>query len=118
QAVAGELADVFNNFISENVTDVVIDLRYNGGGYVNLQQKLANYLIKPSLSGSIMMNQEYNSEHSEDNETIFFEKLGTLDINNVYFIVSDNTASASELLINNLKPYMNVKLVGEDTYGK
>jgi carboxyl-terminal processing protease len=65
-----------------------------------------------------MMNQEYNSSHSADNQTYKFEKLGGLNINNIYFIVSDNTASASELLINNLEPYMNVKLIGETTYGK
>jgi len=117
-AIINELAVVFNHFIVSGVTDVVVDLRYNGGGYVSLQQRLANLLIPPALNGSVMMGQEYNANHANENQLFFFEKLGTLDISNVYFIVSDNTASASELLINNLTPYMNVKLVGADTYGK
>ncbi len=117
-AIVNKLAVVFGRFIMSGVTDLVIDLRYNGGGYVSLQQQLANYLIPPALNGSVMMSQEYNTGHADENQTYFFEKLGTLDVSNVYFIVSDNTASASELLINNLAPYMNVKLIGADTYGK
>jgi carboxyl-terminal processing protease len=118
-AVNQRLQQVFSRFVSEGVTDVVVDLRYNGGGYVSMQENLANYLVKPSASGSIMMNQVYNDNYSDLNETTKFRKLGSLNVNNVYFIVSDNTASASELLINNLKPYMNVKLAGpEATYGK
>ena len=97
---------------------MVVDLRYNGGGYVDLQQTLANYLVNSSADGSIMMSLVYNENLAENNETTKFKKLGVLDINNIYFVVTDNTASASELLINNLKPYMNVKLVGEATYGK
>lgn len=118
-AVNAEFQQIFSRFVSEGVTDVIVDLRYNGGGYVNLQENLANYLVKTSADRSIMMNQEFNDNYSELNEVTRFRKKGSLDINNVYFIVSDNTASASELLINNLKPYMNVKLVGpEATYGK
>ncbi len=118
EAVTNSFGPVFQRFVDENVTDVIVDLRYNGGGYVSLQQTLANYLVKPSVNGSIMMTEQFNDKHSLENETTMFQKRGSLDVNNVYFIVSDNTASASELLINNLKPYMNVKLVGETTYGK
>jgi len=118
EAVTNSFAPIFQKFVDENVTDVIVDLRYNGGGYVSLQQTLANYLVKSSANGSIMMTEKFNDKHTSDNETSMFQKKGSLDINNIYFIVSGNTASASELLINNLKPYMNVKLVGETTYGK
>lgn len=119
EEVISEFQQIFNRFATEGVTDVIVDLRYNGGGYVNLQEKLANYLVKPAADGSIMMNQEFNDNYKVLNEVTKFKKLGSLDVNNLYFIVSDNTASASELLINNLKAYMNVKLVGpESTYGK
>jgi carboxyl-terminal processing protease len=117
--VIGELSRVFNRFVSDGVTDVIVDLRYNGGGYVTMQEAFANFLVKSSANTSIMMSQVYNDNYSDLNETTRFHKRGALDVNNVYFIVTDNTASASELLINNLKPYMNVKLVGpEATYGK
>lgn len=116
--VTASFAPVFNRFVTQGVTDVVVDLRYNGGGYVSLQQTLANYLVKSAADGQIMMNEEFNAQNAKNNVTEKFQKLGGLNINNIYFIVSENTASASELLINNLEPYMNVKLVGETTYGK
>ena len=117
--VLNEVARVFDRFVAENVTDVIVDLRYNGGGYVSVSEALANFLIKPAADGSIMMTQQYNENYSDLNDVTMFRKRGTLNVNNVYFVVTDNTASASELLINNLKPYMNVKLVGpEPTYGK
>lgn len=110
---------VFNQFAQQHVTDVIVDLRYNGGGYVTMQEKLANYLVKSSANGDVMMKQEFNDKLKEYNETTRFQKLGSLNLDKIYFIVSNNTASASELLINNLKPYMDVRLVGpSNTHGK
>lgn len=110
---------LFSNFSKENVSDVVIDLRYNGGGYVSVQNKLANYLVPSTGNGGVMMKQEYNKNYANYNSTTSFRKLGNLNLNRIFFIVSSSSASASELLINNLKPYMNVKLVGPSkTYGK
>jgi C-terminal processing protease CtpA/Prc len=117
--VKNRFQQIFQKFVDKGVTDMIVDLRYNGGGYVDLQATLANYLVKPDADGSIMMNEEFNSNYTALNTTTKFRKLGPLNINNIFFIVSENTASASELLINNLEPYMNVKLVGpEATYGK
>jgi C-terminal processing protease CtpA/Prc len=114
-----EFQRIFNRFASENVNDVVVDLRYNGGGYVNIQTKLANYLVNASANGGLMMKQQYNDKYPQYNESTNFRKLGSLNLSRVFFIVSNNTASASELLINNLKPYMDVKLIGPSkTYGK
>lgn len=110
---------VFNRFAAANVSDVVIDLRYNGGGYVTVQEKLANYLVNASANGGVMMKQEFNNKYPQYNSTTTFRKLGSLNASRLFFIVSNSTASASELLINNLKPYMDVKLVGpKSTYGK
>lgn len=116
--IQSEFARVFNKFSSQGVTEVVVDLRYNGGGYVDLQTKLANYLIKSSANGQVMMKQVYNTQNSSNNKTTNFQKTGGLNLDDVYFIVGRSTASASELLINNLKPYMDVKLVGGTTHGK
>lgn len=119
-AVYNRFSQIFNKFSAENVTDVVVDLRYNGGGYVSMQHKLANYLVKSSKNGTLMMSQAFNDKYGPHwNESTNFSKLGTLNPDRVYFIVSNNTASASELLINNLKPHMEVKVVGPSkTYGK
>ena len=116
---ADEYARVFNKFSSAGITNLIVDLRYNGGGYVNLQEQLANYLITSQAQGSVMMKQIYNSNHSNENSTVLFNKSGSLQLTKIYFIVSRGTASASELLINNLKPYMDVRLIGNsNTHGK
>lgn len=111
---------IINRFTAANVDDVVIDLRYNGGGYVDLQQTLANYLVPTAGNGSVMMKTQYNNKYSRFNETTNYEKKGTLNLSRIFFIVSNNTASASELLINNLKPYIsNVYILGPSkSYGK
>ena len=117
--VYNEFQRIFNRFNSEGVNDVAVDLRYNGGGYVSVTQKLANYLAPSAANGQVMMNQVFNDHYSSWNETDKFTKAGPLNMTRVFFIVSNNTASASELLINNLKPYLDVKLVGPGaTYGK
>lgn len=110
---------VMNKFSTQSVSDIVIDLRYNGGGYVSVQEKLADYLSPTSANGSVMMKETYNDKHQNYNTTLHFRKIGPLNPNHILFIVSQSTASASELLINNLKPYMSVKIVGPtNTDGK
>ncbi len=118
-SINAEFQRVFNHFANQQVTDVVVDLRYNGGGYVALAEQLSNYLVKPSANGKLMMTQMYNSQNSQFNEITNFRKSGSLNLDDIYFIVGRSTASASELLINNLKPYMDVKLIGPSaTHGK
>ena len=59
-----------------------------------------------------MMKETFNDKHQNYNTSLYFSKTGPLNPNHVFFIVTQSTASASELLINNLKPYMTVKLIG------
>lgn len=117
-AIQNEFARVFNKFSSQGVNELIVDVRYNGGGYVDLQTKLANYLVQSSANGQIMMKQVYNAQNTSNNSTTRFQKAGNLQLDDIYFLVGRGTASASELLINNLKPYTNVKLVGSNTHGK
>jgi hypothetical protein len=117
--IYNQFARVFNKFNAANVNDVIVDLRYNGGGYVNVAQKLVDYLAPSSASGGLMMTQKYNDKYTQYNESTSIQKAGSLNLGRIFFIVSQGTASASELVINNLKPYMNVQLVGPSkTYGK
>lgn len=117
--VYNEFSRVFNRFASSGITDLIIDLRYNGGGYVSVQQKLANWLAPSSANGQLMMKEQFNDKYTEYNSADNFQKLGSLNLSRIYFIVTRSTASASELLINNLKPYMDVQIVGPGkTYGK
>lgn len=144
----------FNTFSASGVTDLVIDLRYNGGGYVNTAQYLLDHIAPSTANGKIMFSEYYNPTMQANKATILanqpllddngkvryqngkmltyadidysigrntevFSKTGPLTgVTNVVFIVSGSTASASELVINSLKPYVNVKIVGTTTYGK
>lgn len=144
----------FDSFIAGGITDLIVDLRYNGGGYVNTAEYLTNLIAPVSVNGTVMFKEVYNStmqegkatilenqplldandklqyqngkvvtyadiDYSADKQVTNFSKQKNLgNISNLIFIVSGGTASASELVINNLKPHMNVKLVGETTYGK
>jgi C-terminal processing protease CtpA/Prc len=117
--IYNEFSRVFNKFASSGVNDVIVDLRYNGGGYVTVQEKLANWLAPSTANGQLMMKQQFNDKYPQYNTEDKFSKLGSLHLSRVFFIVSSSTASASELLINNLKPYLDVQLVGPSkTYGK
>lgn len=119
EQISSEFQRVFNRFAGAGITNLVIDLRYNGGGYVTVQEKLANYIVNASANGAVMMKQIYNNANSGSNEITKFRKAGSLNLPAIYFIVGKNTASASELLINNLKPYMDVRLLGASaTHGK
>ncbi|RYY85805.1 MAG: hypothetical protein EOO15_16095 [Chitinophagaceae bacterium] len=117
--VAVGIRNSFVRFAAAGINDLVVDLRYNGGGYVYMQEALANYIAPASANGGVMMKQQFNARMSAYNETTNFHKAGAVNLPRVFFIVSKSTASASELLINNLRPYMETILVGPSaTHGK
>ena len=126
-----ELNMAFATFKSDGITDLIIDLRYNGGGSVRTASYLGT-MISGLSQDNVFSKQVWNEKvmTNTNNElfTTFFpsvidhdninEVINSVDLTTVYFIVSDRTASASELIINALTPYIDVKLVGTQTYGK
>ncbi|MEY3209194.1 MAG: hypothetical protein RL064_1225 [Bacteroidota bacterium] len=119
-----ELRAVFGRFKTANINELVIDLRYNGGGYVSSSNVLTELIAHPLLVGKIMNKKLYNKTipavYKADSVTLFTGQANNIGIQlqRVFILTSHNTASASELIINNLKPYMEVILIGENTYGK
>jgi C-terminal processing protease CtpA/Prc len=116
---------LFAKFKSEGISNLVVDLRYNGGGSVTTAEYLDSVIAPASAGGKPMYYYTYNDKLTANLDRVGLEasvnfpaNTGGFSFNNVVFIVSNNTASASELTLNNLKPYMNVKLVGQTTYGK
>ena len=105
-------------FAEKQINELVIDLRYNGGGSVAVAEQIMNYLIPSRYDGDLMYTNAFNDLKSDFNEETFFEKTGDLHLDRVIFITSRGSASSSELLINCLSPYLEVVLVGDDTYGK
>jgi hypothetical protein len=124
------LRAVFGRFKAKGVNELVIDLRYNGGGYVSSSDLLTNLMVKDLASkvDKVMNKRQYNEAYTKEvikqygaaslvtNFKMESNNIGSL--NRVFFLTSTGTASASELIINNLKPFMNVILIGEHTYGK
>lgn len=124
------LNQAFGELKTQGVTDLVLDLRYNGGGSVRTATRLAS-LITGQFDGKIFSKRQYNiklmaSMSTEELETLndrFVNNidgtaLNSLNLSKVYILTTDNTASASELVINGLKPYINVVQIGETTIGK
>lgn len=123
-----EMDNIFGKFKSGNIDHLIVDFRYNGGGFVSSAVNLAS-LIAPGVGAtSIFSKTKYNSflmENVEDLQNVQTpfkakaENLGnTLEGNRVYILTSSRTASASELIINGLRPYMDVFLIGDRTTGK
>lgn len=117
--IKNEFNRIFDKFNTQHVQDVIVDLRYNGGGYVSVQNLLADYLVPAAGNNDVMLTEEFNDKYASYDATANFSKKGNINLNRLFFIVSQNTASASELLINSLKPYMDVQLIGPThTHGK
>ncbi|MBX9783218.1 MAG: hypothetical protein K2X48_07990 [Chitinophagaceae bacterium] len=117
--VRNEFDRIFNKFASAGVNDVVVDLRYNGGGFVSLSQYLVNYLTPSSGNGQVMFSYSFNDKYTRFNSTATIQKKGNMNLSRVFFIISKQSASASEMTINSMKPFLDVKLVGPaNSHGK
>lgn len=135
-----DLETAFAQFKADGIRDLILDLRYNSGGYVTTATALAS-MIAPSQVVSekkIFIKDVYNkflTENLDDKETFFQSEITyksnlsgkdvtvhPLEVNpgigHLWVLVSGDSASASESLICGLKPYMDVTLIGENTYGK
>jgi carboxyl-terminal processing protease len=105
-------------FQNQGIQELIIDLRYNGGGSVAVAEQICNYLIQDTNSGELMYTNKLNNLKSSQNSSRSYYKIGSLKLDRVIFITSRGSASASELVINNLNPYLDLVLIGDNTYGK
>ena len=83
-----------------------------------MAEQICNYLIQASNTGKLMYTNQLNQSKSNQNSSENFKKIGSLNLSRVVFITSRSSASASELIINILDPYLDVVLIGDNTYGK
>jgi carboxyl-terminal processing protease len=120
-----QLNEAFGNLASQNITELVLDLRYNSGGAVSSAVKLAS-MITGQFTGQLFAKEQWNPKaqaYYEENSPSslnnnFVSGLNSLNLTKVYILTSKGTASASELVINCLKPYINVVQIGDVTVGK
>ena len=135
-----ELINICKEFKSEGVKELILDLRYNGGGYVITECVLASMFAPQAnvTNNDIFEKEDYNeffTEYYKKNGTSTVTRFETeynydeIDLNvstkdanigldKIYGIISGNSASASEALLSGLMPYMDIELIGQQSHGK
>ncbi len=118
------LKQLFKDIAGQSVDDIILDLRYNPGGYVNIAQLVSTNLAPQEAMGSVFLKMTHNDKINQTDILNFEQSLlangSPVNYKNLYVITSSNTASASEIVINCLRPYMAGRLiqVGTATFGK
>lgn len=121
--------DAFNHFKEKGIDNLIVDLRYNPGGEVKAAKYLASSIVPEVnvLDEKVLIKMVYNSSlqdfyengKKDENLTHRFVKTNVnLNLSTVHFLTTKGTASASELVISGLDPYMDVVMVGDTTHGK
>jgi len=120
---SSQLNDAFGEFKANNVQHLVIDLRYNPGGSVLTASYLGS-MVTGQFNNQIFSKLVYNSELQQFNDNYHFVNsfdgttINGLNLHKVYVLTTSKSASASELVINSLKAYIDVVQIGDYTYGK
>jgi carboxyl-terminal processing protease len=124
-----KLDNIFGKFKQKGVNELVLDLRYNRGGYVSSATNLASLIGRNIDASKVFYTQKWNSTvtaaYNKDygvgwNTKNFVPKATNIggNLSRVYVVTTSSTASASELIINGLRPFMTVNTIGTTTVGK
>lgn len=120
----------FTEYEAKQIKSLIVDLRYNGGGYVDAAIYIADKIGGAKTKGKLMLTYEMNKYMQSDAAKslrdqlnmydTYFDGRSALNLNKVYFLVSEETASAAEMLINVLTPHLPVEIIATElrTYGK
>ena len=115
------LRNAFSQFRAQGITEIIIDLRYNGGGLVSIAELMGDLLGRDRTGSDVFSFTTFRPSKSQYNSTRFFQaQAESVAPTRIAFIGTGGTASASELVINAFIPYLhtNEALVGTNTYGK
>jgi len=141
-----ELNNAIGKFKQENISELIIDFRYNHGGMMSSAVHLASMLVPNLTTNKVFSYTEYNKNYTDYFNSAAFKKessenpfvndfattidvttpdLASFPVQNVgnnlqriFFLTGKGTASASEMVINGLKPFLSAVLIGDTTVGK
>jgi C-terminal processing protease CtpA/Prc len=114
-----DLDSAFAYFKAEGIDELILDLRYNGGGRVSVAEHLASLIAGDRVKGEVFESFIYNDEYSNWNDAIYFNGAeNALNLDRLICITTEASCSASEAVINDLKPFITVVSIGDTTCGK
>jgi hypothetical protein len=115
------LRQAFASFRAQGITEVIVDLRYNGGGLTSIAEVMGDLLGGNRSTSDVFSHTTFRPEKASNNETRNFRPQSqSISSTKIAFIGTTSSASASELVINSFIPYLrsNAALIGTNTYGK
>ncbi len=123
QNANGEIDTLFKQFKRNGINELILDLRYNGGGAINVANHLASLIGGNNVAENIFNQTLLNETYNYYNEVSYFEKPlpNALNLDRVFVITTESTCSSSELVINSLKAsanHMEIIQIGNTTCGK
>lgn len=116
-----DLNGAYDIMAAANVDDLIIDVRYNGGGLINYANQLASQAAGNNVLGNVFVTYNFNSNNQNRNQTALFslvDGVQQLDLDRVFVLTTGASCSSSEILINSLRPFVDVVAIGETTCGK
>ncbi|MGB9151146.1 MAG: S41 family peptidase [Burkholderiales bacterium] len=122
-----QLIDAVNQLKAAGAQEVILDLRYNGGGYLYIASQLGYMLSTQALAGRVFEKLQYNNKRTADNNKtpeLFLNRSTTgaalpqLGLGRVYVLTTGSTCSASESIMNGLRPFVSIIQIGSTTCGK
>ena len=116
-----ELEEAFAYFVTQGVNELVLDVRYNGGGLIRVANQLSTQIARNFVQGEVFVKYQFNDKNTaKNNSTLFALGAGrsVLNLPRVFVLTTEGSCSSSELVINSLAPFVDVVQIGSATCGK